>query len=91
MSKIGIIKCSDYEYDEVIKKVYEALIGLSSIKEMEPGRVLVKTNLLNQLDAPMFLDERLVERDVLFGISNLVERKLRKGELSIVGIRDLKK
>ncbi|TJX13799.1 DUF362 domain-containing protein [Tissierella creatinini] len=48
MSKIGIIKCSDYEYDKVIKKVYEALIGLSSIKEMEPRRVLVKTNLLKK-------------------------------------------
>ncbi len=48
MSKIGIVKCNSYEYEEVLKKVYEALEGLDNIREMKPGRVLVKTNLLKK-------------------------------------------
>ena len=61
-------------------------------KKISEGRAdTIKTNLLNQLDSPISLDSRLVERDVLFGVANLVERKLRKGELTIVGIRNLEK
>lgn len=48
MSRIGIIKCNNYEYKKVLEKVYKALDGLSSVKEMKPGRVLVKTNLLKK-------------------------------------------
>ncbi len=48
MSRISIIKCNNYELEEVINKVYQALDGLDSIKKMKPGKVLVKTNLLKK-------------------------------------------
>lgn len=48
MSKIGIVKCKTYEYEKVIKEVYRLLNGLDCIKEMVPGIVLVKTNLLKK-------------------------------------------
>ena len=61
-------------------------------KKIAEGRAdTVKSNLLNQLPHPIFLDIQLLERDVLFGVATLVERKLRKGELNIVGIRPIKK
>jgi uncharacterized protein (DUF362 family)/ferredoxin len=48
MSKIGIIKCNDYDYDKVLAGVRRSLEGLDSINKMKPGRVLVKTNLLKK-------------------------------------------
>lgn len=48
MSKIGIIKCDNYDYEKVIEGVYKALEGLDSINSMKQGRVLVKTNLLKK-------------------------------------------
>lgn len=48
MSKLGIVKCDNYDYELVLKKVNQALEGLDSINSMKPGRVLVKTNLLKK-------------------------------------------
>lgn len=48
MSRIGIIKCKSYEYEKVIEGVFKALNGLDSIKDIEPCKVLVKTNLLKK-------------------------------------------
>ena len=48
MNKIGIVKCESYDYEKVLEGVYRSLEGLDSIKDMKPGRVLVKTNLLKK-------------------------------------------
>lgn len=48
MNKVNIVKCRDYEFENVKKAVYEALNGIEAIKlKMTKGsRVLVKANLL---------------------------------------------
>lgn len=48
MNKIGIVKCESYDYEKVLEGVYRSLEKLDSIKDMKPGRVLVKTNLLKK-------------------------------------------
>jgi uncharacterized protein (DUF362 family)/Pyruvate/2-oxoacid:ferredoxin oxidoreductase delta subunit len=48
MSKIGIIKCKNYEYEKVLGSVHTSLEGLDSVKKMKPGKVLVKVNLLKK-------------------------------------------
>ena len=48
MSKIGIVKCNNYDYVQVLQSVKRALENLDSVKDMKPGKVLVKTNLLKK-------------------------------------------
>ena len=48
MGKIGIVRCDDYDYEKVIEGVYRALDGLESIKSINPGKVLIKANLLKK-------------------------------------------
>lgn len=48
MNTVNIVKCGDYEFENVKKAVYEALDGIEAIrlKITDGARVLVKTNLL---------------------------------------------
>ncbi|HYE83139.1 MAG TPA: DUF362 domain-containing protein [Clostridia bacterium] len=48
MNAVNIVRCEDYELENVKKAVYEALEGIDGIKQKitEGSRVLVKTNLL---------------------------------------------
>jgi len=48
MNKVGIVKCHDYNYDEVINSVYKLLDGLENVKLLKPGKVLLKVNLLKK-------------------------------------------
>lgn len=49
MDIVNIVKCKDYDYDEVINSVKKCLEGLDGIKKIKKGsRVLVKTNLLKK-------------------------------------------
>lgn len=48
MNKVNIVRCGNYEFENVKKAVYEALEGIDAIrlKITKGSRVLVKTNLL---------------------------------------------
>lgn len=46
MGKIAIVKCVDYEYKRVLELIREILEEIPSARDLKPGRVLVKTNLL---------------------------------------------
>lgn len=52
MNTVNIVRCNDYEYENVRKAVYEALEGIDAIRSKLAGgsRVLVKTNLLMRKD-----------------------------------------
>lgn len=48
MGQIGIVKCENYEYDKVIKEVEYLLSKLDILKDLKPGKILLKTNLLKK-------------------------------------------
>ncbi len=49
MKKINIVECKDYDYEEVIKSVYECLDNIEGLKTIKKrSKVLVKTNLLKK-------------------------------------------
>ena len=48
MGQVGISKCKSYDYDEVIERVGFLLSNLQVLKELKPGRILLKTNLLKK-------------------------------------------
>ena len=48
MGQVGITKCENYDYDKVIGEVAELLSNLDVLKQLKPGRVLLKTNLLKK-------------------------------------------
>lgn len=48
MSQVGISKCENYDYDEVIDQVSFLLSNLEALKGLKPGKILLKTNLLKK-------------------------------------------
>lgn len=48
MGQVGIAICKDYDYDKVIKEVADLLSKLHVLKDLKPGKVLLKTNLLKK-------------------------------------------
>ena len=48
MSQVGIATCENYDYDKVIKEVDYLLSHLEVLKELKPGKILLKTNLLKK-------------------------------------------
>jgi len=48
MSKVGIYKCEDYNYENVLEVINELMNSFQELKELKPGRVLIKTNLLKK-------------------------------------------
>ena len=49
MDMVSIVKCIEYDYNEVLNSVKKCLDGIEGIKKIEKGsRVLVKTNLLKK-------------------------------------------
>ena len=48
MGQVGITKCDGYDYNQVIHEVAELLSKLEVLKQLKPGRVLLKTNLLKK-------------------------------------------
>ncbi len=48
MGQVGIARCEDYHYNNIIKEVADLLSQLEVLKELKPGKVLLKTNLLKK-------------------------------------------
>lgn len=48
MNKVVITRCDNYEYDQVMDSVYRLLDKVGNIKDLKPGKVLVKVNLLKK-------------------------------------------
>ena len=48
MGQVGIAKCENYEYKNVLKNVDLLLSNLEVLKDLKPGRILLKTNLLKK-------------------------------------------
>ena len=48
MGQVGITKCENYNYHKVIEEVDYLLSNLDLLKELKPGKVLLKTNLLKK-------------------------------------------
>ncbi|MDY0236205.1 MAG: DUF362 domain-containing protein [Gudongella sp.] len=48
MGQVGISKCENYEYKKVIENVNLLLSDLDVLKDLKPGKILLKTNLLKK-------------------------------------------
>ncbi len=48
MGQVGIGKCENYEYERVLKEVSSLLSGLDILRDLKPGKILLKTNLLKK-------------------------------------------
>lgn len=48
MGQVGISKCESYDYNKVLEEVTYLLSNLDVLKQLKPGRVLLKTNLLKK-------------------------------------------
>lgn len=48
MGKVCVLECKEYIYEDVINKTYDLLNSFEELKELKPGKVLIKTNLLKK-------------------------------------------
>lgn len=48
MGQVGISRCENYDYDKTIERVEYLLSELDVLKELKPGKILLKTNLLKK-------------------------------------------
>lgn len=48
MGQVGIAKCDNYEYLSVLEEVEVLLSNLQVVKDLKPGKILLKTNLLKK-------------------------------------------
>ena len=48
MGQVGIAKCENYNYHEVLEKIDFLLSNLKILENLKPGKILLKTNLLKK-------------------------------------------
>lgn len=48
MGKVCVLECRDYNYDDVINMVHGLLDSFEELKELNQGKMLIKTNLLKK-------------------------------------------